>query len=1022
MQYQKSERGVLGVFVSLMLAGWTTAAVSAEGGRQIEEVIVTAEKVEATVSDTSISITAFSEEAIEDFGIQGADELVNYLPATTRDAFDIRIRGVGRNFRALGGDPGVATYYNGIYSPDFGIAASENGLYDLARVEVLRGPQGTLYGRNSIGGALNYVTNPATYESAAELRVQLGDYNTQEIYGMINGTLVDERVAGRLTATKRDRDGHQKGLLGSPDLDSTDDQNVALSLTIDVSPDISIKVRGNDRMSDRAIGMYGYVDEGPVGMRGPSTDYAAYGLRRVAAGTPGALAYTDPGSGAMIYGLPVRPGIDEAASHQPNAAFGRTDVSGLYGTNSEDTMTNLVSNAGDECQFPYSGTECNHSKFDHMSSSFELAWDINDDMTLKYLFGTNDFEYTFNIDIDGYNSDFSKYRQTVLEDVWNYSHELQLQMQIGDKISVTSGLFSFTEARNQTYSLTNNTLRYTQAADYGDLAIATPTPPNLSLIGLDDVDFGLGGASFLQLLGALTGLQQSPVGIDSAGDGQQVAGLWGGSEDLYRHKNRSVNEQVAFFTQATFEINDEFALVAGIRYAKDDKSALERRTAYYELPATAAGAGGLLAGLSTLPEAVLPFFGYTETPNVVANAAPFAALPPEVNPFGQNLLFALHAGGFVTDLALMNIAAGRATFTGDAANPIAPVCDITDAACGAPLLLQGLPLSFAWRTSDSDSWSDTNFRINLDWTPNDDTLMYFSVTTGYRAGGYSLGVLDARVQTDPGCLNTGFLLNCLKPVSYDKETVTAYEIGYKGTLLDGRAQINAAVYRYDYKNYQDQIDTFDAARNASVDTATNAGDAVNMGFEIEATVLLGDYTTLGGNYSFTDTEYSESYEVTERDDPSLPNSLFAFALDADGNRVVTPTGNVFNLAAYVRDVQGNPLKRIPKHKATIFGTYEIPTENGTVALNATYSYTGEYWSSAVQRELDRVPSRKRVDMSVSWKDNADRWVARLFVDNVTDERVFRGFSTANESDNYRLTGERLYPRYWGFDVTRRFGG
>ena len=100
-------------------------------GRVIEEVIVTAEKRESTVSDTSISITAFGQSQLEDFGIQGADELVNFIPATTRDAYDIRIRGVGRNFRALGGDPGVATYYNGIYSEDFGIASSENGLYDV---------------------------------------------------------------------------------------------------------------------------------------------------------------------------------------------------------------------------------------------------------------------------------------------------------------------------------------------------------------------------------------------------------------------------------------------------------------------------------------------------------------------------------------------------------------------------------------------------------------------------------------------------------------------------------------------------------------------------------------------------------------------------------------------------------------------------------------------------------------------------------------------------------------------------
>ena len=102
----------------------------------IEEITVTAEKRESTVSDTSMSITAFDASLIEDLGLQGANDLMDQLPATTRDPYDVRIRGVGRNFRALGGDPGVATYYNGVYSPDFGIAASENYYYDVERIEV----------------------------------------------------------------------------------------------------------------------------------------------------------------------------------------------------------------------------------------------------------------------------------------------------------------------------------------------------------------------------------------------------------------------------------------------------------------------------------------------------------------------------------------------------------------------------------------------------------------------------------------------------------------------------------------------------------------------------------------------------------------------------------------------------------------------------------------------------------------------------------------------------------------------
>jgi len=86
------------------LAAAANAQDDGDGGRRIEEVVVTAEKRESTVSDTSISITAFGEQMIAEYGIQSPDELVNFIPATTRDPYDIRIRGVGRNFRALGGD------------------------------------------------------------------------------------------------------------------------------------------------------------------------------------------------------------------------------------------------------------------------------------------------------------------------------------------------------------------------------------------------------------------------------------------------------------------------------------------------------------------------------------------------------------------------------------------------------------------------------------------------------------------------------------------------------------------------------------------------------------------------------------------------------------------------------------------------------------------------------------------------------------------------------------------------------
>ena len=91
-----------------------------------------------------------------------------------------------------------------------------------------------------------------------------------------------------------------------------------MTFLLEPTDNFSAKLRVNDRLSDRAIGAFGYISEGPEGMRGAmATTYAAYGLRSVPEGTPGALSYSDPGSGALIYGLPVRPGIDEASALSP---------------------------------------------------------------------------------------------------------------------------------------------------------------------------------------------------------------------------------------------------------------------------------------------------------------------------------------------------------------------------------------------------------------------------------------------------------------------------------------------------------------------------------------------------------------------------------------------------------------------------------------------------------------------------------------------------------------------------------
>ena len=175
---------------------------AASSGRQLEEIIVTAERQEASVQDTAISITAFTSDMLDDFGIRNQEDLQNFIPATTIQPYDATIRGVGRNFRALGGDPGVSTYMNGVYSEDLP-TATHAGFWDVKRVEVLRGPQGTLYGRNAVGGAINIIYEDAADEIDYSFKVIGGSFNTKEYYGMINGPLIDDVLSARFNFALR---------------------------------------------------------------------------------------------------------------------------------------------------------------------------------------------------------------------------------------------------------------------------------------------------------------------------------------------------------------------------------------------------------------------------------------------------------------------------------------------------------------------------------------------------------------------------------------------------------------------------------------------------------------------------------------------------------------------------------------------------------------------------------------------------------------------------------------------------
>lgn len=144
------------VLTRSLIAGALLASTSGTALAALDEIVITAEKREANLQTTAIAVSAFDAATMEDFGIAGAQDIANFTPGMSFSSQRIAIRGIGRLTQELGTEPGVATYQDGMYTAATTAVGAPAFLVD--RIEVLRGPQGTLYGRNSIGGAANVIS------------------------------------------------------------------------------------------------------------------------------------------------------------------------------------------------------------------------------------------------------------------------------------------------------------------------------------------------------------------------------------------------------------------------------------------------------------------------------------------------------------------------------------------------------------------------------------------------------------------------------------------------------------------------------------------------------------------------------------------------------------------------------------------------------------------------------------------------------------------------------------------------
>jgi len=198
---------VAALAAGLSLAVTNTFAQTTEASTGLERVTITAEKRLTVLDKTPDAISAISGGRLAEMGASGMEDVVTLVPnasfVSSYGAAKINIRGIGLN--AAIGSPGVATYIDGAYVSD--LTSSNTGLFDLQRVEVLRGPQGALYGRNATGGSVNYVSAKPTQERQGQASVLVGDYGRKETEGFISGALGDGPTSARISWQIKSRDG-----------------------------------------------------------------------------------------------------------------------------------------------------------------------------------------------------------------------------------------------------------------------------------------------------------------------------------------------------------------------------------------------------------------------------------------------------------------------------------------------------------------------------------------------------------------------------------------------------------------------------------------------------------------------------------------------------------------------------------------------------------------------------------------------------------------------------------------------
>ena len=780
----------LGTKQSLTFIGalLVTSAFTVPAFAQIETVVVTAEKKAEDIQSVPIAVTAYTAQDLAAHQVNTFKDIQFstpnvYYSKTNFTGTNFAIRGIGTQVISGDAESGIAFNTDNVYQAFPPVDSGQ--FYDLESVQILRGPQSTLYGRGATGGAVNvFSAKPQLDAFAASVDASYGTYNTTEIKGMVNMPIIDDELGIRIAGDWVRHDGYATNVTNSPFVtdhhpDSRDQWSVRGSVRWQPTQDTTVDI------------VYSHGDENDTRMRGEKQ-----------------LCHTDPSG--VLGCLPDK--LDNGAVN-PNATFLNIPIStqaageifgfptlGLF-----DLTQPFVPVPG---AVPANPRELNSDFTPSMNNTgngvtVEVKQKIN-----SWLDATFDGGYS-----DGSNLSQESYTNSPGTPFNPIS--LLVSEATFDAIIASFGNAQYADPNNGPYAFILAGLDPGNGQAGHNFTLPTSKFTNLGIIG-----------------GSIERYSNNPFAYDQSNAGVK---MWSGDLRFNTNFDGPLNFMLGFYYLRDWAQGDYFVGSNTLDYGQ-------------VLIGGIAGPGSGVPGCGVTESGCVfgtPYYDNRTDRAALESKAVYGEAYYWIMPDQLKLTIGLRGTEDTKELrGRISILNGLIPLGSKNQNDALETC-FTEGQPGCDFD-GGTPGRQLWEVT-SRTFDKITGRAVLDYNPKwdltDATLLYASYARGYKAGGSNPGIQAG---------NIGGI-----PSGYDPESIDAYEIGAKNTLLDGRLQANLTAWYYNYGNYQISAIIANTSVNTNINTFLD-------GLEGEFLWAPDDHWQFNFNANWTESKIGRTEQIDTR--------------------------------------------------------------------------------------------------------------------------------------------------------------